>query len=69
MTLFGQTFDGQQIAGLVSLLGVLVLWIFVWRGDRRQSAWLRQWNAERKARREAEEAGAKPASDRKGPWG
>jgi len=70
MTLFGQTLDGQQIFSLVSMLAVLVLWIAAWRNDRRESAWLRKWNADRRARREAEqaaEAGSK--SDRTGPWG
>ena len=76
MTLFGRTFDGQEIASLVSLLLVLVLWISVWRGNKRESDWLRTWNAERKARRDAEiaaengEAGAPPEkSEPRGPWG
>lgn len=76
MTLFGRTFDGTEIASLVSLLLLLVLWISVWRGDRRESQWLKTWNAERKARRDAEiaaengGAGA-PAekSEPRGPWG
>lgn len=76
MTLFGRTFDGQEIASLVSLLLVLVLWISVWRGNKRESEWLRTWNAERKARRDAEiaagngEAGApSEKSGPRGPWG
>jgi hypothetical protein len=76
MTLFGRTLDGQEIAALVSLLLVLVLWIGVWRGDRRQSQWFRTWNADRKARRDAEIAadGGSPTSPSKkseprGPWG
>lgn len=72
MTLFGRTFDGQEIASLVSLLLVLVLWIGVWRGDRRSSQWFKTWNAERKARRDAEIAaqGGTPSekSEPRGPW-
>lgn len=76
MTLFGRTFDGQEIASLVSLLLVLVLWISVWRGNKRESDWLRTWNAERKARRDAEiaaengEAGVPSEKiEPRGPWG
>jgi hypothetical protein len=76
LTLFGRTFDGQEIASLVSLLLVLVLWISVWRGNNRESQWLRTWNAERKARRDAEIAaeGGTPAApaeknEPRGPWG
>ncbi len=76
MNLFGRTFDGTEIASLVSMLLVLVLWITVWRGDRKDSSWLRTWNAERKARRDAEIAAengdAAPPSERgepRGPWG
>lgn len=76
MNLFGRTFDGQEIASLVSLLLVLVLWISVWRGDRADSQWFKTWNAERKARRDAEIAaeGGTPASpaeksEPRGPWG
>ena len=75
MTLFGRTFDGQEIASLVSLLLVLVLWISVWRGNKRESDWLRTWNAERKARRDAEiaaengEGAPSEKSEPRGPWG
>ena len=76
MTLFGRTFEGQEIASLVSLLLVLVLWISVWRGNNRESQWLRTWNAERKARRDAEIAaenadagGPSENSEPRGPWG
>ena len=76
MNLFGRTFDGQEIASLVSLLLVLVLWVSVWRGNRRESQWLKTWNAERKARRHAEIAaeGGEPGSpseksEPRGPWG
>ncbi len=76
MTLFGRTFDGTGIVSLVSMLLLLVLWIRVWRADRRESQWFRTWNAERKARRDAEiaaengEAGApSEKSEPRGPWG
>lgn len=72
MTLFGTTLDAQQIAGLVSLLALLVLWLMVLRREQDYARWFKQWEADRKARREAEQANAaddKPPSDRKGPWG
>jgi Ser/Thr protein kinase RdoA (MazF antagonist) len=76
MTLFGRTFDGQEIASLVALLMLLVLWIIVWRGNRQETNWFKTWNAERKARRDAEIAaeGGTPdtpseKSEPRGPWG
>lgn len=72
MTLFGQTFDAQQIFGLVSLLSMLVLWIFVFRSQRQHARWFKQWEADRKARRDAElarEADQAAPQDRRGPWG
>ena len=75
MTLFGRTLDGQEIAALASLLLMLVLWIIVWRDNRRETNWFKAWNAGRKARRDAEIAaeGGKPGSpsktnDHRGPW-
>ena len=64
MTLFGRTFDGTEIVSLVSMLLLLVLWVSVWRGDRKESQWFKTWNAERKARRDAEIAaeGGEPGS-------
>lgn len=75
MTLFGQTLQGPEIAALVSLLLVLVLWTMRLKGDREWVRWFRQWEAERKARREAEiasgngEAGSSERSEPRGPWG
>lgn len=76
MTLFGRTLDGQEIAALVSLLLMLVLWIIVWRDNRRETNWLKAWNEARKARRDAEIAAeggtGDPASEKReprGPWG
>jgi hypothetical protein len=55
---------------LVSLVLVLVLWIGAYRRERGWEAWFRGWEADRKARREAEERGeAAPPRDRTGPWG
>ena len=75
MTLFGHTFDGVQIASLVSLMLVLVLWIMRLQGDREWTRWFRQWEADRKARRDAEiaaengEAGPREPGEPRGPWG
>lgn len=76
MTLFGRTFDGQEIVALVSLLLMLVLWIIVWRDNRRETNWFKAWNEARKARRDAGIAAEGGASDTpsdksepRGPWG
>lgn len=72
MTLFGQTLDGQQLMGLVSMLALLVFWIMVLGRERAYARWFSRWEAERKARREAEEAGARHNSghdEPRGPWG
>ena len=74
MTLFGRTFDGQEIASLAFLLAALVFWIFVYRGERGWARWFRRWEGDRKARREAElamERGEGPPTREapRGPWG
>lgn len=73
MTLFGRTFEAQEIAALVGLLAVLVLWIGAWRGERNWSRWFRGWEADRKARREAElaaeQSNSRPPDAPRGPWG
>jgi len=75
VTLFGQTLQGPEIAALVSLLLVLVLWSMRLKGDREWVRWFRQWEADRKARREAEiaggngEAGPPERNEPRGPWG
>ena len=73
MTLFGQNFDGQQLMGLVSLLALLVFWIMVLGRERAYARWFSRWEADRKARREAEQAGGGPSNDPhdgpRGPWG
>lgn len=71
MTLFGRTLDGQDVAALLFMLSALVLWIAVYRGDRRWARWFRRREGGRKARREAElstDKGDGRASPR-GPWG
>ena len=61
MTLFGRTLDGQEIVALVSLLLMLVLWIIVWRDNRRETNWFKAWNEARKARK-AGHPGRRPKS-------
>jgi hypothetical protein len=64
--------EPQQIFQLVSLLAVLVLFSFSLRGQIGYARWFRKWEADRKARREAElaaeprDGGDQPP---KGPWG
>lgn len=71
MTVFGQALDGQQLFGLVSLLAVLAIWLVVLGRERGYQRWFRQWEAGRKARRDAETGsnGEPPASGAPGPWG
>ncbi len=73
MTLFGRTLGGEEIASLAFMLMALVLWISVWRGERDWTRWFRRWEADRKARREAELSmetqGGQPPADQRGPWG
>ncbi len=77
MTLFGRTLGGEEIASLVFLLMVLVLWIGAWRQERNWTSWFRDWEAGRKERREAERAAengggdqaSPPSSGPRGPWG
>ena len=66
MTLFGQTIDGQQLFGIISLVSVLALWLIVLGRERNYTRWFRQWEADRKARRDAETAQHGP---KRGPWG
>jgi uncharacterized iron-regulated membrane protein len=75
VTLFGRTFDGTEIVSLVSMLLLLALWVGVWLGDRRDTKWFKAWNAERKARRDAEIAAERektraPSENKepRGPW-
>lgn len=68
MTLFGQTLDGQQLFGLISLLTLLAFWMLVWRRERQATRWFRDWEARRRERRQAEER-AEGGGPRGGPWG
>lgn len=77
MNVFGVTLDGAAIASLCGLLATLFLWIFVLRGERSQIRWFRDWEAARKARRDAELASEQAKSQemgsienpKRGPWG
>lgn len=71
MTLFGRTLGGEEIASLAFLLMALVLWLIVWRRDRDWTHWFRRWEADRKARREAQQGGdpPPPSGAPRGPWG
>ena len=72
MNLFGRTLGPEEIFALVGMLTALVLWGMAWRGERNWATWFRGWEADRKARREAELAGERPPAERgepRGPWG
>ncbi|RZJ32404.1 MAG: hypothetical protein EON85_01210 [Brevundimonas sp.] len=73
MNLFGRELGAEQIASLVFMLMALGLWLMVLRRDRDWTRWFRNWEADRKARREAElaqEGGDASSSDGpRGPWG
>ena len=68
MTLFGTTLDPAQIASLVGLLATLALWLFVLRGERNYARWFRDWEAARKARRDAELGVTQDPQKKTGPW-
>ncbi len=75
MTLFGTPLDGQSVVMVVGLLLALVLWIMSLRGESSYARWFKQWEADRKARRDAElaeENGDDPSitdDAPRGPWG
>jgi hypothetical protein len=79
MTVFGRTLETQEIVALIGLLLTLTIWLMAWRGERNWASWFKGWEAERKARRDAEiraesgepEATQPPsdASQKPGPWG
>ncbi|MGO4408642.1 MULTISPECIES: hypothetical protein [unclassified Brevundimonas] len=68
MTLFGYDLDGQQIMALASLLLVLALWLVVLGRERGYARWFRHWEADRKARHDAE-AALHGKGPKRGPWG
>jgi hypothetical protein len=67
--------EPQQIFQLVSLLAVLALFSFSLRGHLNHARWFRRWEADRKARRDAELAaearqnGQDGDAPKTGPWG
>lgn len=83
MTVFGRTLETQEIVALVGLLLTLTIWLMAWRGERDWASWFKGWEAERKARRDAEiraeNGGSEPVSTthetgrepgrKAGPWG
>lgn len=70
MTLFGQTLDGQQLFGLISLLTLLAFWVVVWRRERQSTRWFRAWTTRRQAEHKARSAGQDDGpSSHGGPWG
>lgn len=72
MTLFGRTFGPEEIATLAFLLMSLVLWVMAMRGEQGWTRWFRNWEADRKARRDAElarERGDSGPGSQRGPWG
>lgn len=54
MTLFGRTLGPEEIGSLIFMLMALVLWGMSLRGEMAWTRWFRAWEADRKARREAE---------------
>ena len=64
--------EPQQIFQLVSLLAVLALFSISLRGHIGYARWFKKWEADRKARRDAE-LGAKSKNgdhvSKNGPWG
>lgn len=72
MNLFGKTLGPEEISGLVAMLAALVFWSVVLVRERRTERWFKNWEAARKARRDAEiaaEGGQTPNSEPRGPWG
>jgi len=64
--------EPAQTFQLVSLLAVLALFCFSLRDKINYARWFRRWEADRKARRDAElkaEARARGEDEPKGPWG
>jgi hypothetical protein len=74
MTLFGRTLGPEEIGSLIFMLTALVLWVMALRGEMGWARWFRNWEAERKARRDAELARERgddptpPSGSPRGPW-
>ena len=58
--------EPQQTFQLISLLAVLALFSFSLRDKMNYARWFKKWEADRKARRDAETAHHGP---KRGPWG
>ncbi len=75
MTLFGRTLGAEEIASVIFMLATLAIWIMALRGEMGWRRWFRNWEAERKARRDAElalergEEAPRPSGPPRGPWG
>lgn len=72
MTLFGTTLDPMQVFSLIFLLGALAVFSLGLQGERGWAKWFRQWEADRKARKDAEDGVQPPDGGKgpgKGPWG
>jgi len=63
VTIFGRTFDGQELFLLISMSATLVLWLFVLRGKRAEDRWLKRQQEENRPK---DPPPARPGS---GPWG
>ena len=64
--------EPQQTFQLISLLAVLALISFSLRDKMNYARWFKKWEADRKARRDAElaaEARERGEGDKTGPWG
>ena len=64
--------EPQQTFQLISLLAALALFSFSLRDKMNYARWFKKWEADRKARRDAElaaEARERGEGDKTGPWG
>jgi hypothetical protein len=72
LNLFGKTLGPQELTSLVFMLVLLAAWLMVLVRERQAHRWFRNWEADRKARRDAEiaaEGGQPVKSEPRGPWG
>lgn len=71
MNLFGKQLGPEEMTSLAFMLALLTFWSVVLVRERRAERWFKQWEADRKARRDAEIAaeGGPPRGEPKGPWG
>lgn len=75
MTLFGRTLGAEEISSLIFMLAALAIWVMALKSEMGWQRWFRNWEAERKARRDAElalergEEPPRPSGAPRGPWG